>query len=83
MTQAEKIANVFCGQYEQYEGSIVNPRGCITKIPEDDIIDFIKQVAERGIEEAWKATTQVQSHTVMNVKKAIISNRWWEEEVER
>ena len=52
-------AKEFCEQYEQHEGSIVKPRGFITKIPVDDIADLIRTVAAeargKGIEEMLDA----------------------------
>lgn len=74
MTKAEKMGKKFCGQYEQYEGSIVNPRGCFTKIPEDDIVDFIQQVGERTLEEVLLLGWEDQDD------EKIRSCRWWEEE---
>ena len=48
-------AKEFCEQYEQHEGSIVKPRGFITKIPVDDIADLIRTVTaearDEGIDE--------------------------------
>jgi len=58
MTEAEKMAEEFCGNFEQYEGSIVNPKGPITKIPQDEITQFIRQVAERTREECYRMTVK-------------------------